>query len=113
MLEFTVFISVKIDNLNELSTSIPEIVSIEDKMNNENINISTDIKYLFISLVSIFVSENSNLLMKTLSGFAWEPNSLIGNLKSEYSLTRRIPELVEKKEPPTIVTIKNKKDILL
>ena len=48
MLEFTVFISVKIDNLNELSTSIPEIVSIEDKMNNENINISTDIKYLFI-----------------------------------------------------------------
>ena len=48
MLEFTVFISVKIDNLNELSTSIPEIVSIEDKMNNENINISTEIKYLFI-----------------------------------------------------------------
>jgi hypothetical protein len=83
MLEFTVFISVKIDNLNELSTSIPEIVSIEDKMNNENINISTDIKYLFISLVSIFVSESSNLLMKTLSGFACEANSLIENLKSE------------------------------
>ena len=83
MLEFTVFISVKIDNLNEFSTSIPEIVNIEDKMNSESINISTEIKYLFISLVSIFVLENSNLLMKTLSGFAWEPNSLIENLKSE------------------------------
>ena len=73
----------KIDNLNELSRSIPEIVSIEDKMNNESININTEIKYLFISLVSIFVSESSNLLMKTLRGFACEANSLIENLKSE------------------------------
>ena len=45
MLEFTVFISVKIDNLNELSTSIPEIVSKEDKVNKENININTEIKF--------------------------------------------------------------------
>ena len=60
MLELTVFIRVKIANLNELSRSIPEIVNIEDKINNESINISTEIKYLFISLVSIFVSESSN-----------------------------------------------------
>ena len=111
--EFTVFISVRIDNLNELSTFIPEMVSNEDKMNNDSININTEIKYLFISLVSIIVSENSSLLIKTLIGFAWETNSLIENLKREYSLTRRIPELVEKKEPPIIVIIKNKKDILV
>ena len=67
MLEFTVFISVKIANLNELSTSIPEMVNSEDKMDNDIINIKTEMKYLFISLVSTFVSENSSLLIKTLS----------------------------------------------
>ena len=61
MLELTVFISVKIANLNELSRLIPEIVNKDDKIVNENININTEIKYLFISLVCIFVSENSNL----------------------------------------------------
>ena len=61
MLEFTVFISVKIDNLNELSTSMPEIVSIEDKMNNESININTEIKYLFIG-----VQENQPFVFRTV-----------------------------------------------
>ena len=55
------FISVKIDNLNALSRLIPEIVSKDDKINNENININTEIKYLFISLVSNLESENSSL----------------------------------------------------
>jgi len=57
-----VFISVKIDNLKELSRSIPEIVNKEDKINKENVNIKTEIKYLLISLVSNFEPENSNLL---------------------------------------------------
>ena len=83
MLEFTVFIRVKIESLKELSTSIPEIVNNEDKMNKESININTDIKYLFISVVSIFVSENSSLFTKILRGLACETNSLTENLKSE------------------------------
>ena len=62
MLELTVFISVKIASLKELSRSIPEIDNREDKINNENINIKTEIKYLLISLVSNFEFENSNLL---------------------------------------------------
>ena len=61
MLEFTVFISVKIDNLKALSKLIPEIVNKDDKIKSENININTEIKYLFISLVSNFELENSNL----------------------------------------------------
>ena len=55
------FISVKIDNLNALSKLIPEIVNKDDKIKSENININTEIKYLFISLVSNFELENSNL----------------------------------------------------
>ena len=62
MLELTVFISVKIANLNALSRSIPEIVNNDDNINSENININTEIKYLFISIVSNFEPENSNLL---------------------------------------------------
>ena len=61
MLEFTVFISVKIANLNELSRLIPEIVSNEDKVKRDSINIKTEIKYLFISAFSNFDEENSNL----------------------------------------------------
>ena len=61
MLEFTVFISVKIDNLNACSRSTPEKVNKDDKIKSENININTEIKYLFISLVSNLESENSSL----------------------------------------------------
>ena len=61
MLEFTVFISVKIDNLNALSKLIPEIVNKDDKIKSENININTEIKYLFISIVSNCELENYNL----------------------------------------------------
>ena len=61
MLEFTVFMSVKIDNLNAFSRLIPEIVNKEDKIKSENININTEIKYLFISLVSNLESEYSSL----------------------------------------------------
>ena len=61
MLELTVFMRVKIDNLKELSRLIPEIVSKEDNINKDKINTKTEIKYLFISLVSNFELENSNL----------------------------------------------------
>ncbi len=83
MLELTVFISVKIANLNALSRSICEIVKIDDKINKENIKIKSEIKYLLISFVSNLVSEKSSLFIKTLSGFACETSSFIENLNSE------------------------------
>jgi len=58
-----VFIRVKIDNLNELSKLIPEIVNNEDKINKDIINITTEIKYLLISLLSNFELDTSNLFM--------------------------------------------------
>ena len=97
------------DNLNALSISMPDIVNKEDSRNKEIINMINEIKYLLISLVSNFEFENSNLFINTLSGLAWETSSFIENLNSEKSLTKRIPELVEKKDPPIIVIIKNKK----
>ena len=111
MLEFVVFMRVKMDNLNALSISMPDIVNKEDNINKEIINIINEIKYLLISLVSNFEFENSNLFINTLSGFACEISSFIENLNREKSLTKRIPELVEKKDPPIIVIIKNKKVI--
>ena len=44
--ELTVFIKVKIDNLNEYSIEIPEIVKNEANINKDIINIMTDKKYL-------------------------------------------------------------------
>ena len=44
--ELTVFIKVKIDNLNASSLFIPEIVNIIDKIDKDNIKIITDKKYL-------------------------------------------------------------------
>ena len=63
MLEFTVFISVKTASLKAFSRLIPEKVNKDDKIKSENININTEIKYLFISSVSNFESENSNLFI--------------------------------------------------
>ena len=53
MLEFTVFIRVKIDNLKELSKSIPEIVNKEDKINKDNININKEMKNLLTSKLTV------------------------------------------------------------
>ena len=44
--ELTVFISVKIDNLKELSNSMPLKVNRKVKNNNDNIKIIIDKKYL-------------------------------------------------------------------
>ena len=97
------------DNLNALSMSMPDIVNKEDSMNKEIINIINEIKYLLISLVSNFEFENSNLFINTLNGLACETSSFIENLNNEKSLIKRIPELVEKKDPPIMVIIKNNK----
>ena len=43
-------------------------------------------------------------------GFEWETNSLIENLNNKNNLKNLIPELVEKKDPPIIIKIRNIKD---
>ena len=48
--------------------------------------------------------------MNKLLGFECETSSLIENLNSKNNLKNLIPELVEKKEPPIIIKIKNMKD---
>tara|TARA_B100002051_G_C16168896_1_gene361774 strand:+ start:127 stop:303 length:177 start_codon:yes stop_codon:yes gene_type:complete len=54
--ELTVFINVNIDNLNDSSKVILNIERNDVIVSKENINISTDRKYLFISFCSIFES---------------------------------------------------------
>ena len=50
------------------------------------------------------------MLTKIFFGLTCEIKLLIENLNRVYSFKKRIPELVEKKEPPTITRIKNIKD---
>tara|TARA_B100000427_G_C14946886_1_gene350641 strand:- start:214 stop:408 length:195 start_codon:yes stop_codon:yes gene_type:complete len=47
--EFTVFIKVKIDSLNELSKSIPKIVNKDETKNKDKIKTIIDRKYLYKS----------------------------------------------------------------
>ena len=61
--ELTVFIIVKIPILNEFSNSIPDIVRRNVMVNNDNINIKIAKKYLFISVILVFVF-NSEILFK-------------------------------------------------
>ena len=49
-------------------------------------------------------------MLNKLFGFEWETNSFIENLNNKNSLKNLIPELVEKKDPPIIIKIKNMKD---
>ena len=110
--ELTVFINVSMDSLKAISKDIPEKVKKEVKINNEIINIITDKKYLLISPIFIFVSREKFLLTKILFGLTCEIKLFIENLNKEKSFKKRIPELVEKKEPPIITKIKKIKDKL-
>jgi len=78
--ELTVFIRVKIDNLNELSKEIPEIVKNEVKINRDIINNNTDKKYLEISFFSKLIFKKKCLLRKIFLGFTCEIKLLIANL---------------------------------
>ena len=60
--ELTVFIRVKIDNLNDVSLLIPEIVRNKDKILKEITNITTDKKYLLKSSLSKWILKNGSLL---------------------------------------------------
>ena len=59
--ELTVFIRVKIDNLNDVSLLIPETVRNSDKILREITNITTDKKYLWKSSVSKYILKKGNL----------------------------------------------------
>ena len=59
--EFTVFIIVKIPNLNEFSNFIPEIVNKLDTTKREIIKTKTVKKYLFTSDLSVLAFNNATL----------------------------------------------------
>ena len=63
MVEFTVFINVKIESLKELSKTIPLKVSKEINIKSEKIKINIDKKYLFISLKSKLIFVNISLFI--------------------------------------------------
>ena len=67
-LELTVFIKVKIDNLNEFSKLNPLIVNKVVKIKSDKINTRTDKKYLLISLKSKLTSEKNNLFLYIFFG---------------------------------------------
>ena len=78
----------------------------EVKINNEIIKIIIVKKYLLISLTSKFILENINLFIKTFLGLLKDKIWFNEYLVNEYIFKNLKPELVEKKDPPTITKIK-------
>ena len=66
--EFTVFINVNIDNLNEFSKFIPLILKKVKRKKRETIKITIVKKYLLISLKSKFILVKINLFIKIFFG---------------------------------------------
>ena len=107
--EFTVFIIVKIPILKDLSKSMFDIVNKIVIKNNESTNINIDRKYLFISEISVFELIKDTLFEYIWFGLVWDNKLFNENLIKLINLITLTPELVEKKEPPMITSIKNKK----
>tara|TARA_B100000123_G_scaffold235362_1_gene186246 strand:- start:255 stop:698 length:444 start_codon:yes stop_codon:yes gene_type:complete len=101
-----VFISVKIDNLNEFSNSIPDKLNNDVKIKSDKMKITIVKKYLLISLKSKLILVNINLFIKIFFGRLKERIWFIEYLNNEYNLINLNPELVEKKDPPIITNIK-------
>ena len=80
--EFTVFINVKIDNLNEFSKEISEMVKKEVNKNKDIIKIITDKKYFWISVLWNLTFKKRSLFKKIFFGLTWEIKSVIENLNS-------------------------------
>ena len=62
------------------------------------------------SLFEKFKLKKSNLFINRLFGLECETSSFIENLNNKNNLKNLIPELVEKKDPPIIINIKNMND---
>mgnify|MGYP005707899689 CR=1 FL=1 len=77
------FIKVKIDNLNELSNSIPFKLNKDVSIKKESRKIKTVKKYLFISSKSKLIFVNINLFMKIFLGLLKDRIWLIEYLNNE------------------------------
>ena len=78
--EFTVFIKVKIEILNEFSKVRAKKVRNEDKNDKDTIKIKTDKKYLLTINLSKLISENGSLLVDIFLGLTCEIRLFIENL---------------------------------
>ena len=78
----------------------------EERMNKDKINKITEKKYLLTSFFSKVKFKNMCLFRRIFFGLKCDIKSFIENLNNEYNLKNLIPELVEKKDPPIIVSIK-------
>ena len=100
------FIRVKIDNLKEFSKFRPLILNKDNNKKRDNIKIIIVKKYLFISLVSNLIFEKRSLFIKIFFGLLNERIWFNEYFVNEYNFKNLKPELVEKKEPPTITNNK-------
>ena len=96
------FIKVNTANLNEYSNWILDNDNKIVKEKREITKINIVKKYLFISFVSKLILEKTNLFINTFFGLLKERIWLIEYLVKEYIFKNLKPELVEKKDPPTI-----------
>ena len=106
MLEFTVFIIVKIESLNEFSNWISE--SVKKRVNIERVimKIIIEKKYLLISDFWVLSFIKITLFEYIWFGFVWDNRLFKENFNKLKIFITLIPELVEKKEPPITTIIK-------
>ena len=93
-------------NLKELSKLISDKLNNEVRINKDIIKIKIVKKYLLISLKSKLILENNNLFIKTFLGLLKDKIWLNEYFVNEYIFKNLKPELVEKKDPPIITSIR-------
>ena len=98
------FIKVNTANLNEYSNWILDKDNRIVKEKREITNINIVKKYLFISFSWTLILEKTNLFINTFFGRLNDKIWFIEYLVKEYIFKNLKPELVEKKEPPTITS---------
>ncbi len=98
------FINVNTANLNEYSNWIfdKDKRIVKEKRERTKINIVK--KYLSVSFEWKLILEKNNLFIYTFFGLLKERIWLIEYLVKEYIFKNLKPELVEKKDPPTITS---------
>ena len=99
--------------MKEFSKEMPKKVRNDERNNKDIIKIKTDKKYLLTISLSKLISENNCLFEEIFIGFTCEIKLFNENLNKTYIFKNLRPELVEKKEPPTITKSKNIKDKFL
>ena len=95
--------------MKDFSKLIPLRLNKEVNIKRDRIKIRIVKKYLFISSKLKFVFANISLFINIFFGLLKESIWLIEYLKSEYIFMNLKPELVEKKDPPMMTKIKNRK----